>query len=215
MNKLSHILFNFSLILPLYLYYLFYLNAYSHVVISGIFIIIFSNYPDIDIKYIVSRNRKRIFYSILMLPFILYSLLMNKGKVTHRGITHSLTGLLIFSSFTITTFYMLYFYFSPINSLIANFLGDKLISLSPIFAYTFHIVGDSLTKEGIQIGKVRIRGILTTNKNDLIFTITFLILQFLASFSLIDRTIFLFMLSFALDITALSFIYIIALIAKL
>lgn len=210
MNKLSHILFNIAMLFPLLLYYFIVYNKYIEVLISIFLIISFSNYPDIDIKYKRGKLYKRIVYFIALIPFILYSLLIKKKGISHRGITHSITGTAIFSLFLALS-YLLFKYFEvKICSVIQyNFcyLNLDLFFIIVFFSYFLHIIADSLTKEGVNLAGIRLRGFLITNKSDLPFVILFFIFQAILSFTFISNLVLLVVFTSAYEVSIIAFVY--------
>lgn len=200
---------------PLLIYYLNFYKEYIEVLLSILAIIAFSNYPDIDIKYKRGRLSKRLFYSFLMTPFFIYSLMFGKGKVAHRGITHSLTGTGIFSFFVLIV-YLIFRYFKTEACAVYNFnlcyWNIDLIFYCIILSYLLHLIGDSLTKEGIKLAGRRIHGILITNKTDSLFVITFALSEFVFYFFLINEFKFFVLVSMVFDVAVISSVYALSLI---
>jgi len=161
-----HILFNLSTVVPIYAYLS--LNKYDYNALLGscIIILLFSNFPDIDIsnnRRMISKIIRNIFYFF----FVIFALLLKKRKaIRHRGITHSLQGLILFSTSIFTIWLILIE--MPIN---INWLYNVIIPLSAIAAYSLHLLGDAVTKEGVDLvmnGR-KIKGIIKVGKTDYIY----------------------------------------------
>ena len=169
-----HLLFNFSTITPMYVY--LFLNGYDYniLIASSFIVLLFSNFPDIDI----SNNRKsstKIITSTFYFFFALFAILSRKRKsIKHRGITHTFQGLIFFSTSVLIIWILLLEL--PIN---AYWLYSPIIPLSAIVAYILHLLGDAVTKEGVDFfmnGK-KIRGIIRVGKTDYAFASIYAILQ--------------------------------------
>jgi len=161
-----HILFNLSTAIPFYVFLLYNGYDYNIILASSIILIIFSNFPDIDInnpKKLFAKIVRNVFYFL----FILYAILNNKREsIKHRGITHSIQGWIFFS--VIIFILWLLIIQLPIE---VRWLNSILIPLSAIIAYALHLIGDAITKEGVDFlmnGK-KIRGIIRVGKTDLFY----------------------------------------------
>jgi hypothetical protein len=173
----NHILFNLSTFFPL-LFYLFLINyPLIYIYASFLCIIAFSNFPDIDIKYRRGKILNRIIYLIFYFPFIILALILkNKKMIKHRGITHTVYGLILFSFIVSLIYYSISFYLPSIF--------DFLILFSIIFSYILHLLCDLITAEGIVLTKRRFKGILITGKNDSIYTYIYSFFQIISTFIL-------------------------------
>ncbi len=173
----NHILFNLFTFFP-FMFYL-YLTDYPlvYIYISFLCVIAFANFPDIDIKYRRSSILNKIIYLIFYLPFILLALFMkNKKMIKHRGITHSVYGLALFS-FIVCLFYLILFFYFP------RYI-NILILFSIIFSYALHLLCDLVTYEGITLFNKKFKGILVTGRNDSFYTYIYSFLQLILTFIL-------------------------------
>ncbi len=160
-----HLIFNMITFLPLYYYLMISSYDYYLIIASALIVALFSNFPDIDISSKKSKRYSKILGMIFYSIFIILAILMRKSNaIKHRGITHSLQGLACFS----VIFFIIWLFLLQSG---IDWLKNVMIPFSAIAAYSLHLIGDMITKEGVDFlmnGK-RIKGVISTGKNDFIF----------------------------------------------
>ncbi len=160
-----HIIFNVITFLPFY-YYLAILDYnYNLILASLLLLILFSNFPDIDLSNRKTKKYSKILGFIFYSIFIILALMMKKRKaIKHRGITHSLQGLTCFSFI----FFIIWLFLLQTD---ISWLKSLIIPFSAIAAYSLHLIGDMITKEGVDflMNGNKIKGIIRTGKGDFIF----------------------------------------------
>ncbi|MFH0972107.1 MAG: metal-dependent hydrolase [Candidatus Micrarchaeota archaeon] len=115
---------------------------------------------------------------LLFIPISLLLLIMGKKGAEHRGIMHSLKGLLLVLAFWLMIGILALNYFSAFN----NLRLLLLLVLGVLCGYLFHLWQDALTVSGVQFStNLKIRGWLRTGKHEWLMRLFFLIISAVAA----------------------------------
>jgi len=198
----NHIIFNFSSLFStlLYLNYL----GYNLLQLSFLIILIFlfSNFPDIDLSYKKGNVFKRFFKLVTYSLFVCFSIVIGKKDlVKHRGITHSLYGLIFFSVIVILLWFSFLLIIKEIGFIsLYNLLFNPIYPLFIIIIYALHLLGDSVTVEGIYLFNKKVHGFIKTGKNDTLYVIIYSFIQVTISSYFYVANIILFSLVFSFTV---------------
>jgi|GEM_PF-486311 len=187
MLKKYHIIFNFISALPFYLY----LHDLGYnmliVLISLILFILFANAPDFDVSYKGTLFR-RIIRLFFMVPFYVVAKITN-DSITHRHITHSIKGVIIFSIYILFLWQIVHYLLYYINFIVNNYFllssinmifSSFLVPVSIIMTYFLHVISDATTVNGVPLFKgMRVRGLIVTGKNDGYYVSLYVVIQVL------------------------------------